>query len=170
MEAAWQQSQRQPRLHVHVHAHLHNEIKDDFSSLLSQTLTRAPLPHTGTHIHASSFHLHPSFLPLLSFSLSLYEGRMGGDARAECVFSCSVLYGTGEEEGEARRSPPLVTESVLWHCAPASYFLNGPKGMWLKAVCSLRACNRVGFKPDPEMNHTAPVDALISSVFWLRGH
>lgn len=36
---------------------------------------------------------------------------MGGDARAECVFSCSVLYGTGEEDGEARRSPPLVTES-----------------------------------------------------------
>lgn len=89
----------------------------DKRRLLLFALTNSHPCAITAHRHAHPRVLVPSSSifppPPLSFSLSLYEGRMGGDARAECVFSCSVLYGTGEEEGEARRSPPLVTESVL---------------------------------------------------------
>lgn len=105
MEAAWQQSQRQPRLHVHVHAHLHNEIKDDFSSLLSQTLTRARLPHTGTHIHASSFHLHPSFLPLLSLSLSLSTRDVWEGMLVLNVFFPAACFTVPEKKKEKHAAP-----------------------------------------------------------------
>lgn len=146
----------------------------DKRRLLLLALTNSHPCAITAHRRAHPRVLVPSssiFPPPLSLSLSLYEGRMGGDARAECVFSAACF--TVPEKKKEKHAAPLRwsrNRLVLWHCAPASYFLNGPKGMWLKAVCSLRACNRLGFKPDPEMNHTAPVDALISSVFWLRGH
>lgn len=125
-----------------------------------RTRSRTSMRPRSIFIHLSS--LPPSFF--------LYEGRMGGDAPAECVFPAARF--TVPEKKETRAAPLRRSRirSVLWHCVPARYFLNGPRGSDWKQRVACACVTDLDFKADPEMNHSTLVGVLVSSVFWPRGY